>query len=250
MDYSLTIIVLLFTIAVLAGCIDALAGGGGLITIPTLLLCGVPPVAAIATNKLGGVGGSLAATVHFIRLGELDLRKVKLTIVTSFIGAILGGVLLTWLDSGFLATVVPVLLIGFALYFLFSPNLGELDAKPWISSFAYALTLAPLIGFYDGFFGPGTGAFLAISLVLLRGFNLVKATAYAKLLNFCSNLAALSYFIIDGSLIWPIGIAMFIGQVIGGSLGARWVLRSGRRLIKIAMVLVTTAISSKLMFFS
>lgn len=250
MTFSIELLTLFFFVAIIAGCIDAIAGGGGLITIPTLLLCGVPPAQAIASNKVGGVGGSMASTIHFIRMGHIDLRSAKLMIATSFIGSFLGSMLLTRIDSSFLAVFIPFLLIGFSLYFLFSPNLGALDRKQLITGLVYSVFVASVIGFYDGFFGPGTGAFFAISFTLLLGYNLVKATAYAKLLNFCSNLAALIYFIMSGSIIWEIGVAMFLGQVIGGVIGARLVVNNGKMLIKIAMVIMTIGVSVKMLVFS
>ena len=115
---------------------------------------------------------------------------------------------------------------------------------------AYSLFVASVIGFYDGFFGPGTGAFFAISFTLLLGYNLIKATAYAKLLNFCSNSAALIYFIMSGSIIWEVGIAMFFGQIIGGAIGARLVVNNGKMLIKIVMVVMTIGVSVKMLAFN
>jgi len=139
------------------------------------------------------------------------------------------------------------LLIGFSFYFVFSPNVGALDKKRLISVTGFTLLVAPVIGFYDGFFGPGTGAFFCLALVLLQGFNLIRATAHAKLLNLASNLAALLFFIWHGTILWNIGLAMLIGQFIGGNLGARIVVRHGVGLIKIIIVIMACAISLKLM---
>lgn len=247
MPFSIELLTLFFFAAMIAGCIDAIAGGGGLITIPALLMCGVPPAQAIASNKVGAIGGSMSSTIHFVRRGHIDLNSAKLMIASSFVGSFLGSMLLTRIDSSFLAVVIPFLLIGFSLYFLFSPNLGALDRKHLISGLVYSLFVASVIGFYDGFFGPGTGAFFAISFTLLLGYNLIKATAYAKLLNFCSNLAALIYFIMSGSIIWEVGIAMFLGQIIGGAIGARLVVKNGQMLIKIAMVVMTIGVSIKML---
>ena len=250
MEISFPILILFFFIAVLAGCIDAIAGGGGLITIPAMLACGIPPTAAIATNKLGGVAGTFSSTLHFIRIGEVKPRKCMAMMAATFVGAIAGGFLLTRINSAQLAVLIPFLLIGFSAYFLFSPNIGALDSKQVIPVALYTGLIAPSIGFYDGFFGPGTGAFLAISFVLLMGFNIVKATAHAKLLNFCSNLAALIYFIGSGSIMVSLGLSMMCGQFVGGHIGARLVVKNGKNLIKLVMVCVALAVSAKILLHS
>jgi len=246
-ELSLELFLLFVGIAIVAGGVDAIAGGAGLITIPAMLAFGVPPAAAIATNKLGGVAGTLSATLHFIGKKQIDIRAAWPLAATAFVGSVAGGFALTRIDPAFLAAIVPVLLIGFSAYFIFSPNVGALDKKRLIPVAGFALFVAPVIGFYDGFFGPGAGAFFCLALVLLAGFNLIKATAHAKLLNLASNLAALLFFIWHGTILWDIGLAMLIGQFIGGNLGARIVVRHGVRVIKIIMVVVACAISVKLM---
>ncbi len=247
MEVSIELLLLFFAVAIVAGAVDAIAGGAGLITIPTMLAVGVPPAVAVATNKLGGVAGTLSSTLHFVRLGQIQFRQCVPMAAAAFIGAILGGLMLTWVDASFLSTLVPVLLIGFSAYFLFAPKVGELDKQKLISLPLFAGTFAPLVGFYDGFFGPGTGAFFCLGLVLLLGYNMIKATAHAKLLNLSSNLAALLFFIWHGTILWEIGLAMMAGQFIGGNIGARVVVHHGTRVIKIVMAVVACAISAKLM---
>jgi len=246
-EISLEVFFLFVAVAIVAGGVDAIAGGAGLITIPAMLAFGVPPAAAIATNKLGGVAGTLSATLHFIGKKQIDIRAAWPLAATAFIGSVAGGFALTRIEPAFLAAIVPVLLIGFSVYFIFSPNVGALDTKRRVSVAGFVLLVAPAIGFYDGFFGPGAGAFFCLALVLLAGFNLIRATAHAKLLNLASNLAALLFFIWHGTILWDIGLAMMVGQFIGGNLGARIVVRHGVRVIKIIMVVVACAISLKLM---
>ncbi|MBA5762957.1 TSUP family transporter [Vibrio sp. 404] len=250
MELANELLMFLFLAAIIAGCIDALAGGGGLITIPAMLMCGLPPVSAIATNKLGGVGGTLSASLHFLKTGDIKFGEVKWMMLATFFSSFLGGMVLTMIDSDFLSLIVPFLLIGFSLYFLFSPNIGDVDQEKKISPYVYTLVVATAIGFYDGFFGPGTGSFFAISLVFLLGFNLVKATAQTKILNLSSNLAALLYFIYDGYILWDVGLLMFIGQVIGGKIGAQLVLSKGKPLIKFAMIAVSIGVSTKMLFMN
>ncbi|MFT0532138.1 TSUP family transporter [Castellaniella hirudinis] len=247
MEISFDVVVLLFFAALIAGTIDAIAGGGGLITIPALLAAGLPPGAAIATNKVGGIAASAAATLHFLRMRQIDLKRSRWMMLGAFLGSLAGGFALTRIDSGMLRQLIPILLICFALYFLLSPRVGAEDRTQRITSALYAAILAPLIGFYDGFFGPGTGTFLAISCVTLLGFNLVKATAHAKLLNLCSNCAALIFFAWHGNIAWAFGLPILAGQWIGGTIGARLVVKRGHQLIRILMVIMATVVSVKML---
>jgi len=248
MEISLELFSFFVVVAVIAGCVDAIAGGAGLITIPAMLAFGVPPAAAIATNKLGGVAGTLSATLHFVRKGQIKLRQSLLMVATAFAGAVAGGFLLTRIDGKILAAIVPVLLVIFSVYFIFSPNAGAIDRKNLISCFVFSLLVAPAIGFYDGFFGPGAGAFYCLAFVMLLGFNLIKATAHAKILNLSSNLAALMFFIWYDAILWDIGLAMMLGQFIGGNIGVKIIVRHGVKAIKIIMVIVACAISAKQIF--
>jgi uncharacterized membrane protein YfcA len=246
MEFSAEILLLLFAVAATAGCIDAIAGGGGLLVIPTLLALGVPPAMALATNKLQSSGGSLTATVFFVRRGIVDLRRIRLPIAMTFLGSVLGGWLLLRIDPAHLRLLIPALLIGVALYVAFVPSLGASDRPPRWPLPLFACAVALPLGFYDGFFGPGVGTLLAVAFAGLLGFNLVKATGHAKVLNFTSNLAALLYFIAFGDIAWSVGLVMLLGQVCGAWLGARLVLRKGQRLVRKMMVAVCFALSCKL----
>lgn len=247
MEYGLEVLTLFFFIGMGAATVDAIAGGGGLIVMPALMSLGVPPAVAVATNKVGAVAGSFSASVHFIRHGQINPWQIRWMIVMTFIGSLLGGMVLTQLNPAILSRLIPFLLIGFALYFIFSPNVGKQDHVARCSRVAFVGLICPLLGFYDGFFGPGTGALMAISCVLLQGFNLVKATAHAKVLNFTSNLAALLFFIFFGKICWSLGLVMLAGQLVGGYLGAHLAARKGQGLIRLVMVTVTIVISIKLL---
>lgn len=238
---------LLFALALLAGLIDAIAGGGGLITVPLLLWVGLSPVAALATNKAQAVWGSLAASAHFLRRGAIDLRQSGMAIACTFCGAAGGALAVQHLQGQLLARLVPLLLIGFALYFLFSPRVADLDSRARLGALAFALLVGSGVGFYDGFFGPGTGTFFAMGYVALRGYGLGRATAHAKLLNFTSNLAALLFFIAGGQVVWVIALVMAAGQLAGGWLGAHLVLRHGTRLVRPVLVLASLVISLRLL---
>lgn len=239
--------VLLFAIALLAGLIDAIAGGGGLLTVPALLWAGLSPVEALATNKLQASFGSFTATFNFVRQGAVDLRGARLSVACTFVGASAGALLVQHLHAEFLERLIPVLLIGFAVYFFFSPRVADVDGHRRISDGAFALTIGTAVGFYDGFFGPGTGTFFAAAFILLLGYNLRRATAHTKLLNFTSNFASLLAFGLGGHLVWKIGLIMAVGQFIGAWTGSHLVLRHGARVVRPLLVTVSLLISLKLL---
>ena len=239
---------LLFALALLAGMIDAIAGGGGLITVPLLLWTGLSPVEALATNKAQAVWGSVAATVNFVRRGAVDLRRAAGAVACTFAGAALGALLVQYLASDLLERLIPLLLIGFALYFLFSPRVSDIDSHHRIGESAFALLAGTTIGFYDGFFGPGTGTFFAMGYVALLGYNLRRATAHTKLLNFTSNLAALLFFLPGGHVAWSLALPMAAGQLLGAWMGSHLVLRHGTRLVRPVLVAASLAVSLKLLF--
>jgi uncharacterized membrane protein YfcA len=240
MEFALSpeILAILFVAATIAGFVDTLAGGGGLITIPVLLLAQVPPLQALATNKLQGSFGTLTATLMLIRKDLLKVADIRVLLVCSLVGAALGAAALQFVKMAVLDLAVPIVLIVIALYFLLAPNAGAVDRKPRIGETAYRLFVVPLIGFYDGMFGPGTGSFFSLAGVALRGQNLIMATAHAKLLNFGSNIASLMVFIIGGKVLWVTGSVMIVGQVIGAWLGAHAMIRGGTRLIRPVIVTV------------
>lgn len=247
MEFELTTLLLLTLSALAAGFIDAIAGGGGLITLPVLLAAGLPPAQALGTNKLQSSFGSFSATWYFARRGYIDFKAAKWAILLTFVGSALGTILVQQLDAGALNRLLPFLLIGFALYFLLSPRVGDTDSNRRLSIHWFALSIGLGVGFYDGFFGPGTGSFFAIAFVALAGFNLAKATAHSKLLNFTSNLAALIFFAIGGKLVWSAGLCMAVGQFIGARLGSKMVIKQGGKLIRPLIVIMSLAMSAKLL---
>jgi uncharacterized membrane protein YfcA len=244
----LEIAVPLFGLALIAGFVDAIAGGGGLITIPALLWAGLSPVESLATNKAQAVFGSGSATIHFMRMGLITPRGLLLPVVCTLLGAGMGALLVQQIESTALQGLIPLLLIAFALYFLVSPRVSDLDAHQRMSQPAFAITVGFGVGFYDGFFGPGTGTFFAMGYVALLGYNLRRATAHTKLLNFTSNLTALLIFISAGHVVWGIAAVMASGQLIGAWLGSHMVLRHGAALIRPVLVVSSVLISVKLVW--
>lgn len=242
------ILALLVAVAALAGLVDAIAGGGGLLALPAILWAGLPPIQALATNKLQGSFGTLTASYNYWRRGEIDVGRLRIPILMTFVGSASGTLAVQRISSNLLDQVVPALLIGFALYFLVSPRIGDEDAHHRISHGLFGLLIGFSIGFYDGFFGPGTGSFFAAAFVLLLGYNLRRATAGTKILNFTSNIASLIFFAMAGQVVWQIGLPMGLAQMAGAWVGSHLVIRHGARLIRPLLVAVSLAISLKLLF--
>lgn len=242
------LLLFLFSSGFIAGLIDTIAGGGGLITVPTLLGIGLPPHLALGTNKLQSSFGSGSASLNFLLAKKVNLKECLFGIITTFIGASLGTILVQFIDSSFLGKLIPFLLLAILIYTLFTPKIGISDIKPRMKEKAFYLIFGISIGFYDGFFGPGTGSFWAILYILLLGYNFSKATAYTKIMNFTSNVASLLFFIIGGKVIFHYGLVMGIGQMIGARIGARLVIYRGVKIIKPVFILVVLAITIKLIY--
>ena len=158
MELGIDILAMLFAAAFIAAFIDAIAGGGGLITIPALLMTGMPPAMALGTNKLQAFGGALSASIYFLRKRAVNLPEFSFILLVIFIGSVIGTLLIQNLDASLIKKGLPFLILAIGLYFLFTPKLGESDRKQRISYAVFALCFGSLLGFYDGFFGPGTGS--------------------------------------------------------------------------------------------
>jgi uncharacterized membrane protein YfcA len=233
----------LFIGAGVAGWVDAIAGGGGMLTIPLLLWAGLPPAAVLGTNKFQASFGSSTAAVYHVRKGVVSLREALPGIIWTAIGAALGAWSVQRIPSSALGAIIPGLLLAIAIYALVTPNLGERHSAPRMRVSLFYVTLGLSLGFYDGFFGPGVGSFWAIAFVILLGYVLTKATGYTKVMNFTSNIVSLVVFLIGGQVFFLPGIIMAAGQVVGSRIGSGMVLRRGARFIRpifVTMVILTT----------
>lgn len=238
----------LFLVALAAGLVDSIAGGGGIITIPALLGIGLPPQVALGTNKLQACFGSGSAAWHYGRAGLIDWRAMAVGVLFTATGAACGTALVNVLSTGLLKQLIPCLLIAIAVFMLFQPRLGEADVHPRFSAHWFLPGCGLTLGFYDGFLGPGTGSFWAMALVLGLGFNLTKATAHTKLMNFTSNIASLAAFLISGNVHWTVGLLMGVGQWTGARIGAGMVLRRGSRFIRPVFIAVALVITVRLLW--
>ena len=249
MDLSLTleVILMLTAVAAVAGFIDAIAGGGGLLTIPAMLLANIPPVLTLGTNKLQAASGALTASITMIKKGVVSPSKMKLAIAGAFIGSVLGTIAVQMSPPDMLEKLIPFLIAAIGIYTLFAPSLGEVEAEPRVSESTWQRVVAPLIGFYDGYVGPGTGMFFALGNVALRGRQIIAATGAAKVLNLSTNIASLIFFIIGGNVLWKVGLAMMVGQTIGAYAGSHLVVKGGSTIIRPVIVLVCLAMVTKYM---
>ncbi|USD65709.1 TSUP family transporter [Vibrio sp. SCSIO 43136] len=248
MELTFELLAILFLVAGAAGFIDAMAGGGGLLTLPALLASGMTPTQALATNKLQSSFGSFSASYYFVRNGLVDLKQMRTSIVCTFIGAVVGAEAVQYIDASVLTSLIPLLLIAISLYFLLAPKTQAQSGKAKLSEAMFALSVGGGVGFYDGFFGPGTGSIFTVCFVVLGGLSLVDATAKTKVLNFTSNIAALLFFALAGLPVWEVGLVMAVGGFIGARFGAKVVISKGQKWIRPLVIVMSMAMATKLLW--
>jgi len=236
--FTYDIMFMLFVVAVFAGFIDTLAGGGGLITIPALILTGIPPLLALGTNKFQAFIGSGTASLMMLIKKKVTFSEVKYLMLMAFIGSIIGTICVQFIDVTLLSFVIPIVLLLIGIYFIFMPKASDIDAEPKMSETTYKFTAVPFIGFYDGMFGPGTGSFLSLSAIALRGMELIKATAMAKTMNFATNLGSVIVFLIYGQVIFTVGVLMMIGQALGAYIASNFLLKINPKHLRIIVILM------------
>lgn len=242
-DPSLATILALVGVALVAGCIDAIAGGGGLLTLPALITAGVPSPLALGTNKGQSVFGSGAATFRFARAGRLTMRRSVPSFLFGFAGAFAGAVLVSQLDKSALDPLIIGLLCVAAVLVLLPRPRGQ---HPPPHPLRVACGIAIVVGFYDGFFGPGTGTLLIVGFMWLLAEAADDASANAKVVNFASNLASLAWFAAHDAVVWKLALPMAAGQFVGASIGAQIVLSRGGMIVRLAAVAVALAMVAKL----
>jgi uncharacterized protein len=246
--HSFWLLPVLFVTGLIAGLIDSIAGGGGLLTLPVLLGLGLPPKLALGTNKFQSSFGSFTASLYFTRHKVVELSKARVGIISTFIGAAVGTWLVQQIDPSLLNNIIPILLGIIAVYTFFTPDIGKIDQHPRISSTLFYILAGILLGFYDGFFGPGVGSFWAVLLVLGLGLNLTKATGYTKVMNFTSNIVSLLVFLMGGFVWFTGGISMGIGQMIGAKIGSNLAIRKGTKFIRAALITIVILTIIKLLY--
>ena len=244
-DPGLDVVALLGLAGFLAGWIDAVVGGGGLIQLPALLL-GVPgatPAQVLATNKFGSIWGTATSSVTYYRRVRPDLRTALPMAGVAYVGAVVGALIGLHIPKTAFYPIILVMLISVGAYTLFTPSLGEATVLRFSGHrhTVFAMLTGFVIGVYDGALGPGTGSFLVFALVGLMGYAFLEASAKAKIANFATNLGALTVFIPGGHVMWGIGAVMATTNLLGGYVGARTAVAQGSRFIRIVFVVVVGA---------
>ncbi len=230
----------------IAAFIDSVVGGGGLISLPALLFTGLPPAFALGTNKLASTLCSVTSMTSFIRSGKVDLKLVKYLFPLSFVGAALGAYVVRLLPPDFLKPLVAILLVVVAVYTLFKKEWGHESTYQGMNKRVAALSgiSAFALGFYDGFFGPGTGSFLIFAFLFI-GFDFVQSAGNAKVLNFASNIAALLMFGFMNSINYHYGLLMGAGMFAGALVGSRVAIKQGATYVRPLFITVTGLLISK-----
>ncbi len=239
---------ILIGIGFVAGFVDSIAGGGGLLSVPALLLCGASPLQALATNKVQGMVGAGTALVNYAMAGQVRLRDQLGAAAVSLAFGAAGAMVAGAMPAGVLRMIMPPILIAIALFFAFKPGLSDQARPARITPMSFTLFVVPLIASYDGFFGPGTGSFFMLALVMLTGLGVLQATAQTKMLNFASNVGSVAVFAFSGATWWWVGGAMALAQIAGATLGSRLAVRVGARLIKPLLVVTSTGMAVRLLW--
>lgn len=230
----------------LAGFIDAIAGGGGLISLPALILTGMPISDALGSNKFQASVGTSVATYKYYQKGFIKFSTVRRGLIMGLIGAVCGACLANYVSNHFMQFIVPFLLLGVFLFNFFQKSLGVHPGIKRLSENIFFPVFGFILGFYDAFFGPGTGNFWIISIVFFLGYTFLEASGYAKILNLKSNVFGLIVFLCYGKVNFLIGIVMAIGQMLGGYLGAHAVILKGSKLVRpffLSIVFINMAVT-------
>lgn len=235
--------------ALFAGWVDAVVGGGGLVQLPAMLLIpGITPVQALATNKLGSIFGTTTSSITYYRRAKPDMRTATIMAVIALIGSFVGAFVATILPASVFKPIIVLALIGVAMFTAFKPAMGAQAALRFHGKkhILTATALGAVIGFYDGMIGPGTGTFLVISLVGLIGYDFLQASAKAKIVNFATNFGALLLFVPHGSVLWMLGIVVGFANMLGSYIGSRMAISKGTKFIRIVFLVVVAALIVKL----
>lgn len=240
-----TVYIILFFVAFLASLIDSIAGGGGLLTTPSMLLVGIPPLNVLATNKFQSSFGTFTSSYNYYRSGLLTEKKKTLYFVLSFFGSLLGTFLVTKISNETLESIIPFLLIGAAIFFISNKRTSKISKNHKLL-FIFNLFVFS-IGFYDGFFGPGTGSFFVLTFIVIKGVTIMESTAITKLLNFASNFAAFLLFAFQGYVIWTLGLTMAVAQIGGAYTGSKFAINNGEKVVRPVLVIVSILLSLRIL---
>ncbi|GGC99177.1 UPF0721 transmembrane protein [Tersicoccus solisilvae] len=243
------VIVMVIVAGLAAGWVDAVVGGGGLLQLPAMLLVpGITPVQALATNKMGSVFGTTTSAVTYYRRVRPDLRTALPMAGFALAGSVGGAVVAASLPQQVFKPVILVALIAVAVFTALKPDAGQVTRLRHQGRRHHGLAalIGAVIGFYDGLLGPGTGSFLVIALVTVLGYAFLQASAKAKIVNVATNIGALLFFVPHGSVLWGLGLILGAANMVGGYLGARTAVARGSRFIRVVFLVVVALLVLKL----
>jgi uncharacterized membrane protein YfcA len=252
MTIEIHLLVLLCLVAFCAGFVDAIVGGGGLIQTPAalIILPAFPVASVIGSLKIPSFSGTSLAVVQYLKKVSLNWKLVTITCTIAFFASFAGSRLLTIVSNSFMRPVLLVVLTGVAIYTFSKKNFGQHEAKAHSEKreLWYAIATSLVIGFYDGFIGPGAGSFLILAFVSLLGFDFLHASAHAKLVNLSTNLGSITLFLIQGKIIWLIALPMAASNAIGGAIGANLAIAKGNKFIRIFFLFIVIATLLRFMY--
>ena len=241
---DITIYIILFIVALFAAGIDAIAGGGGLLVVPTMLILGMNPLVTLGTNKLQSCFGTATSSYNYFKNGLLKENNIKLLAIISFVGSLIGTFLVSQLSNKLLNNLIPILLIGAAIFLIINKGNKFNISKSVVLAF---LPLVFLIGFYDGFFGPGTGTFFVMTFLIIKNRSIMQATAATKVLNLSSNFASFLVFQYKGLVIWELALIMAIAQVTGAYIGSKLAIKNGEQFVRPVIVFISIVLSLRIL---
>lgn len=248
-NITMATILLIIVAGFAAGWIDAVVGGGGLIQLPVMLMIpGISPVQALATNKMGSIFGTATSSITYYRRVKPDMRTALPMAGVALLGSVGGAVVAASLPGSVFKPIIVVALVAVLVFTALKPNIGELTALRHTGRTHYVVAscIGGVIGFYDGLIGPGTGSFLVIAMVSLMGYAFLEASAKAKIVNLATNAGALMFFLPHGSLLWGVGLILGAANMAGGYLGARTAVKQGSKFIRIVFLVVVGVLIIKL----
>ncbi len=249
MDLHFSTYIFLCAFGFIGAWVDSIAGGGGIITIPAYLAAGLPPQLTLGTNKLSASFSSFTSSFKYLCSKKTNLRLMAFLAPFTLIGSIVGVRTILSINNALLNVLLSIGILSIGLYSIFHPSLGSVDTslkRPTKKSIWIGMLFSLLLGFYDGFFGPGTGSFLMFIFIKLFGFYYLKSSANARFLNFISNITSLITFILYGKVLFLVGIPVGLFMIAGSWLGSHMAIKNGNKIVKPIFVIVTLAVAVKL----
>lgn len=243
------ILIIIFVMGAIAGFVDSIAGGGGLITVPTLLFAGLDPLVALGTNKLQSSMGEITASANYIAKKQLELNGLLTGIIFTIVGAVFGAVIVSYVSKQSLENIIPMLMLAITIYAIFSKKLRSIEnTHSLVSKKTFYIFCGLSIGFYNGFFGPGVGSIWIVAFIIMLGYTVKNASISTKPLNLAGNLSSLIYFMYIGKVNFIYGFTMGAGQIFGAFAGSHVVLKNGDRIVRPVFISVCLIMTGRLIY--